>query len=92
MNDPISFQEARALKEQNAVLWTPLDCLKAIIRDLESGEMKPVDAIYIAMVRKDEDGQAQEFPFATAGAIALELRGILTQHLHEICAAFSSPR
>ena len=93
MNDePINFREAHALKQEDGTLWTPLDCLKALVRDLESGEMKPVDAVYIAMVCKGEKGQAQSFPFYTAGAITLELRGILAQHLHGICAAFIGAR
>lgn len=92
MDDPVNLREFRANKEQDAKLWTPLDCLKAVVRDLESGEMKPVDAIYIAMVRKDESGQAQSFPFATAGTTTIELRGVLSQHLHEICAAFGHSR
>ncbi len=88
MSDPISIREARALKEQDATLWTPLECLKAVVRDLESGDMNPVDAVYVAMMRRREDGQACSFPFITAGAKTIELRGILTQHLHDICAAF----
>lgn len=93
MNDtPINLNEARALKEQNAKLWTPLDCFRAIVRDLESGQLKPVDAVYVAMLRKNDDGQASAFPFYAAGAVAIELRGILAQHLHDICAAFNNPQ
>lgn len=88
-DDPINLREVRALKEQNARLWTPLDCLKAVVRDLESGDLKPIDAIYVAMLRRSEDGNATAFPFYTAGALAVELRGILAQHQHDICNAFS---
>lgn len=92
MTDLINLNEARALKSSDATLWTPEECLRAILRDLESGELKPVDAIYVAMVRKDKKGQAEAFPFYTAGAITLELRGILSQHLHDICTAFENSR
>ena len=89
MSDPVSFNEARATKEQDARLWTPLECIKAILRDLETGELKPVDVIYVAMVRKTPAGQTTAFPFYTAGAPSLELRGILAQHLHDLCDAFN---
>ena len=90
MSDPINFREMRALKEQDGTLWTPLDCLKALVREFESGETKPVDAVYVAMLRRREDGQASSFPFYTAGARTIELRGMLAQHLHDICAAFNN--
>lgn len=92
MSEPISINEARAEKAQDACLWTPLDCLKALVREIESGEMKSVDAIYVAMVRKTPNGLAQSFPFYTAGAKPLELRGLLSQHLHDICASFQHGR
>lgn len=92
MTDPVSLSEARAVKADDARLWTPLECLKAIVRDLESGELKPVDAIYVAMLRRREDGQAASFPFYTAGARTIELRGVLAQHLHDICAHYERPR
>lgn len=81
MTEPVNIRELRALNKDDATLWTPLDCLKAIVRDLESGEMKQVDAIYVAMMRRREDGQAEGFPFYAAGAKTIELRGILAQHL-----------
>lgn len=88
MNEPVNLREARATKQDDATLWTPLDCLKALVRELESGECKPVDAVYVAMVRRDEKGQAVAFPFYAAGARTLEFRGILAQHLHDTCAGF----
>lgn len=90
MSEPVNLNEARAVKSSDATMWTPEECLKAILRDLASGDLKPVDAIYVAMVRRDKKGQAEAFPFYTAGAITLELRGILSQHLHDICAAFET--
>lgn len=91
MTDPLNFREARAIKKKDARLWTPLDCLKSIVRDLESGECRQVDVIYIAMARKDKDGSATGFPFYTAGGTAFELRGLLAQHLHDLCAEFNQP-
>ena len=88
MTNPINFNEARALNKQDSTLWTPLDCLKAVVRDLESGETEPVDAVYVAMLRRGPTGQAISFPFYCAGAKTIDLRGILAQHLYDICAAF----
>ena len=88
----INIREIRANKEQDALLWKPRDCVEAVLRDLDSGELGQVDAVYIAMVRKGETGQAQSFPFYTAGCTTLELRGMLTQHLHDMCDAFTKSR
>lgn len=87
-DDAISLNEARALKANDARKWTPLECLKALVRDLESGECQPVDVVYVAMVRRGETGQAMAFPFYTAGGTTLELRGLLAQHQHDICDGF----
>ena len=79
----ISLNEERAEREQNAKLWTPLEALKALVRDLESGAMPVVDGVYVAMLWKDGDNFG--YPFWTAGMSALEIRGMLTQHLWDIC-------
>lgn len=88
MSDTISLAEARANKEKDATLWSPLDCLKALVRDLESGECAPVNAVYIAMIRRDKEGHATAFPFYTAGARTTELKGMLTQHTFDLCSSF----
>lgn len=41
MNDPLSLAEARAAKAHDNRLWSPLDCLDKVRRDIESGEIKP---------------------------------------------------
>lgn len=87
--DPVNLNEVRAIQANDATLWTPLDCLKALVRDLESGECAPVDAVYVAMVRRHpENGEATSFPSYTAGAKAVELRGMLTQHISDLCESF----
>ena len=85
MADPINFNEARADKENDGTLWTPLECLKSAVRELEDGTLKPVDVIYIAMSRKDEKGFVRWFPHYNAGARRLELQGLLAQHLYDLC-------
>jgi hypothetical protein len=38
---PISLSEMRAKKADDASLWEPLDCAKALVRDIESGKIRP---------------------------------------------------
>ena len=41
MADIKSFAEAKANKNRDSCAWTPLECLKALMRDIEAGEVKP---------------------------------------------------
>lgn len=82
--DIVSLNEKRACEANDGRLWTVEDALRAVLRDLESGAMRPIHGIYIAMIRKEDD-QTNSFPFITAGLSRLELRGLLAQHLHDLC-------
>lgn len=84
-SETISFNEEKAARARDPRLWSVLECLKALVRDLESGKFPSVDGVYVAMLRKDENGNATGFPYYCAGASTLELRGMLTQHLYDIC-------
>lgn len=84
-DDPINFAEARATALGDARAWTPLDCLKALVRDLESGACDPVQVVYVAMARTDEKGDVIGLPYYTAGAPGIVVRGLLAQHLHAKC-------
>lgn len=53
--EPISLAEARAVKADDCTLWTPLDCAKAFVRDLESGKIN-ADAMLLHYYEKHEDG------------------------------------
>lgn len=85
-DEPVNFREALANRDNDATKWTVLDCLKALVRDLESGECQPVDVVYVAMMRRGPDGGAASFPWYTAGGKAIELRGLLAQHQHDVCS------
>lgn len=85
-DEPVSIREAIAIRDNDATKWTVLDCLKALVRDLESGECQAVDVVYVAMMRRGRDGDATSFPFYTAGGKAIELRGLLAQHQHDLCS------
>lgn len=80
MTEPISLARARAEREQNSKLWTPLDCLKALITDIEAGIINPA-AVYVTMVIS-EDAKTK-LSYACAGLSRLEAVGLLAQQLHE---------
>ena len=91
-DEPINLREARANKAEDARLWTPLDALKALVRDLENGECQEVQVVYVAMGRINDKGQLCSTPFYTAGSNTLGLRGLLTQHLYDMCDSFANSR
>lgn len=41
-NKVVSLGEARAHKDSDARHWSPLDALKALVRDIEAGQINPV--------------------------------------------------
>ena len=51
-DDIVSLNEARAVKAADNTLWSPLECLKAVVRDVEAGVCKPVK-VFIVM---EEEG------------------------------------
>lgn len=48
MSDPISLAAARAAKEQDGNLWSPIDCLRQIIKDIEEGIITP-SAVHVSL-------------------------------------------
>lgn len=85
MSDVLSIEVRRAEKLQDARQWTPLTCLKELVRKLESGEMEPIDMVYVAMSRTVEvNGQkGRNFPYTCAGVDALQTQGLLARHLSD---------
>lgn len=79
-DEPVDFAERRALKEDDAKLWTPLAALKKIVREIEGGEASP-RLLYIAMQsERREDGLAA-YNYIYAGGTNLECCGLLAVHL-----------
>lgn len=74
----MSLGEARVDRSGDCHDWSVLDALKACIRDIEAGKIKP-DMVYIAM-RETEDN-AKGYPSVIAGAGRFEVRGLLWSHL-----------
>lgn len=61
--------------------WTPLECLRQLVADIESGDFE-CNMVYVAMRQiKEKDVVFQNFPDYAAGGSALELAGLLSYHL-----------
>lgn len=77
---PINFNEHRAVKADDATLWTPVEALKKVLREIESGEISP-RLVYIAMQsQRREDGLAA-YNYVYAGGSNLEACGLLAFNL-----------
>jgi hypothetical protein len=75
MSDVISLAEARAAKEEDSTLWTPLDMARALVRDIESGEINP-DQISVQYLYENPEGD-RAHGFYAAGLNYLEHVGLL---------------
>jgi hypothetical protein len=51
----VSMNETRAEKLSDNTLWSPMDCIKAVARDMSSGLISP-DTIFVMCVKHEEDG------------------------------------
>lgn len=54
MSAPISLAEARAVKNNDSRLWSPTDCLRKVLHDIEIGEIKPQRVMVIYEELADE--------------------------------------
>lgn len=70
--------------EANANSWTPVECVRQLLADLEAGEME-CDMLYVAMRRRDGEN-SQGFPDYAAGGSAIELVGLLAYHMQRLTA------
>ena len=76
----VNLSEKRASREGDCRLWDPVDALRACLRDIENGEIKP-DILYIAMALRDTKKNTIDYAFLAAGGTKLELLGLLYRHL-----------
>jgi hypothetical protein len=51
----VSINETRAEKECDNTLWSPMDCVRAVARDMSSGLISP-DTIFVMCVKHEPDG------------------------------------
>ena len=88
MTKVVDLSEARANKSGDCRDWTALDCLKAAVRDIESGDITMPDLIYVAMRRPHEDGDPRHVAWSSymAGGTMTELLGLLAKHMHDTMA------
>ena len=76
----VDLDIARADKEGDCRLVSPLSILKELVADLESGEWPEIDMLYIAMKTKPDADGMSAFPLRCAGGTRLELMGLLVEH------------
>lgn len=43
----ISMNEQRAMKKNDNSLWSPRECLEAVLRDLDAGEINPKSLLVV---------------------------------------------
>lgn len=56
-DDVVNLAEARAVKTDDCREWTPLDLARAMLRDIESGKIKP-SVMVVHYHEPQEDGGA----------------------------------
>lgn len=85
MNDkkPVNLGAHRAQKQQDGTAWTPVECLRQLLDDIESGKLQ-VDRV-VAVYQGPRDGEvhrATGFYNATPEpAVAVGMLGVASQML-----------
>ena len=79
-NEPVNLAEKRATRDGDCQKWTPVDVLKACLRDIENGKTSP-DILYVAMGQRDTEKNEAYYDFKVAGGTKLEIVGLLYRHL-----------
>lgn len=81
MTDNIeSLGAHRARKSDDCRVWTPLEALRELIAQIESGEAN-VDMVYVACYGDNPKGGV-DYVYKAAGGTKIELLGLLARHLH----------
>lgn len=60
-NHPVSLGEARANKAHDAGLWSPRDALISVLRDIDSGALKPDHVIVLSATIQDRGGTSMDY-------------------------------
>jgi hypothetical protein len=81
-DDIISLSEARADKTGDARDWTAEDALRACLRDIQSGKIKP-SMIHIAIREMHDDGTVS-YPSYLAGMTSFETLALLMAHVKRL--------
>lgn len=75
MTDVVNLNEVRAEKEQDSRAWTPLEALKAAVRDIEEGRANP-EKLVVHYLERKEDGRYKTKYYAS-GLLITEHIGLL---------------
>jgi hypothetical protein len=78
----VSFNEARAVREQNSTLWTPREALVKALRDIDEGGRSP-NVLFIALSESTGQGTEMLYHYA-AGGTNYEYIGMLMCHVHDL--------
>jgi hypothetical protein len=81
---PTSISEARATRDDNAALWTPRDALIACLRDLDRGNLDPVE-LAIIVTERAPDGLTRMHYYQRSDS-TLSLSGLYSTALHDLHA------
>lgn len=66
-DNPDPLRERRADKAKDAKLWTPLDALRAMIRDIENGSITAPNQIVIIYQKEGAKGENNTIGYYQAG-------------------------
>lgn len=60
MSEPISLGERRAVANGDCREWTPIECVRALLRDLEAGLLKP-EQLCVHMLTPNGEGHRHKY-------------------------------
>jgi hypothetical protein len=86
MDDPINLAARRAFKQQDATLWSVLDCLRDAVRAIEAGEIDP-DQCVLLLYRDREDASGRLWE-RQAGVTRHGKMALLSVAHHLACADY----
>lgn len=84
VTEPVSLAARRVDRSNDCRDWTPLEALRELVKDIESGARNP-RAIYVAMESETDEASYTKLGFVCAGADRTELVGLLMRHVHLTC-------
>lgn len=47
VDETISLAEARAIKNNDSSMWTPADCLRSVLKEIDDGKINPVNILIL---------------------------------------------
>lgn len=86
-DDIINLNEARAVKASDNRLWSPVEMLQAVIRDIQSGEINP-KRIVVHYFEQEEPDKGSIYNAYTCGVTYEEHIALLNIALEQIIKDF----